>query len=169
MKIIEALKQIKDLKRKAEDLRGKVKDNCALSTLDTPKYPDQKRQVSEWMQSHFDVLQEISRLKVALQKTNINTSVTIELGGKQVTKTIAEWVLRRRELAKDDLAMWNVLSDRGIKEGVGQAPGGQPLDIKIVRFYDPAERDTKKELYASEPSIIDGRLEVMNAITDLIE
>lgn len=169
MKIIEALKQIKDLKRKAEDIRSKVKDNCALSTLDTPKYPDQKRQVSEWMQAHSDILKEISRLKIALQKTNLATKVAIELGGKQIEKTIAEWVLRRRELAKEDLAMWGILSDRGIKEGVGQAPGGQPLEIKIVRFYEPSERDVKKELYASEPSIIDGRLEVVNAITDLVE
>jgi len=169
MKIIEALKAIKDLKRKAEDLRNKVKDNCALSTLDTPKYPDQKRQVSEWMQAHSDILKEISRLKIALQKTNIATTVTIELGGKQVIKTVAEWVLRRRELAKEDLSMWSVLSDRGIKEGMGTAPGGQPLEIRVVRFYEPAERDQMKELYSAEPSIIDGRLEVVNAITDLIE
>lgn len=169
MKIVEALKQIKDLKRKADDLRALVRDNCALSTLDTPKYPDQKRQVAEWIQAHSDVLKEIMRLKVAIQKTNLQTSVTIELGGKQVTKSIAEWVLRRRELAKEDLSMWQMLTDRNIKEGVGQAPGGQPLEIKVVRFYDAAERDKKKELFSSEPSTIDGRLEVVNAVTDLIE
>jgi hypothetical protein len=169
MKIVEALKSIKDLKRKADDLREKVKMDCALSSLDTPKYPDQKRQVSEWIQAHSDILKEISRLKIALMKTNTTTPIAIELGGKQVTKTIAEWVIRRRELAKEELAMWSVLSDRGIKEGMGTAPGGQPLEIKIVRFYDPAERDKKKELFASEPSVIDGRLEVANAITDLIE
>ena len=169
MKIIEGLKKIKDLKRKAEDLRTKVKDNCALSTLDTPKYPDQKQQISEWMQAHSDILKEISHIKIALQRTNLATVVVIELGGIQVSKSVAEWILRRRELAKEDLTMVSVLSDRGIKEGIGTAPGGQPLDIKIVRFYDPASRDAAKELYSSEPSIIDGRLEVVNAVTDLIE
>lgn len=169
MKIIEGLKLIKDLKRKADDMRALVRDNCALSTLDTPKYPDQKRQVSEWMQAHSDILKVIMKLKTDIQKTNLHTDVTIELGGKQVTKSIAEWVIRRRELAKEDLLMWSQLGDRNIKEGMGTAPGGQPLEIKIVRFYDAAERDKKKELYASEPSIIDGRLEVVNAVTDIVE
>jgi hypothetical protein len=169
MKIVEALKQIKDLKRKADDLRALVRDNCTLSSLDTPKYTDQRMQISQWMQAHSDILKDIMRLKVAIQNTNLKTNVIVDLGGKQVTKTIAEWVIRRRELAKEDLQMWSQLSDRNIKEGIGTAPGGQPLEIKIVRFYDAAERDRMKELYSSEPSIIDGRLEVVNAITDLIE
>jgi len=169
MKIIEGLKQIKDLKRKAEDLRGKVKNFCAISSLETPTYPDQKKQVSEWIQAHFDILKEISNLKIRISNTNLNVEVTIELGGKQVTKTIAEWVIRRRELAKEDLAMWSMLTDRGIKEGMVNGPGGASIKVELVRYYDPTERDNAKELYSSEPSIIDGRLEVVNAITDLFE
>jgi hypothetical protein len=172
MKIIEALKQIKDLKRKGDDLKVLVRDNCALSSMDTPKYGDnaaQTKQVRGWIQAHQDIMKEINRLRVAIQKTNIMTDVTIELDGTQVTKSIAAWIHRRRDLAKEDLDMWSSLTDRNIKEGIVKTPSGEQYEIKIVRFYDPAERDNKRNLYASEPSMIDAKLEIVNAITDLIE
>lgn len=169
MKIIEALKQTKDLQRKAEDLRTLVKNHCAISSLETQKYPNQTKQVSEWIQAHSDILKEILRLRLAIQKTNLENEVTIELGKKQVTKTIAEWIHRRRDLANEELAMWNVLGDRNIQEGIGKGPTGDPIEIKINRFYDPVERDNKKDFFGSEPSIIDSKLEVVNAVTDLME
>lgn len=169
MKIIEALKQTKDLQRKADDLKQLVKENCALSNMDTPKYSDQARQIREWVQSHTDIIKEISRLRVAIQKTNIMTDVTIELDGKQVTKSIAAWIHRRRDLAGEDLSMWNCLTDRGIREGIGKTPTGEEYKVSIVRFYDPGTRDTMRGQLASEPSLIDAKLEIVNAITDLIE
>ena len=91
MKLIEGLKKIKILIRKADDLCGLVKVNCALSNLESPKYgKDQTQTVSGWIQSHSDILKEISRLRVAIQRTNIDTMVVIELGEKQVKKSIAE-------------------------------------------------------------------------------
>jgi len=169
MKLIEALKKIKELQKKAEDLRNLVKNHCARSSLETDKYPEQAKKVAGWIQSHSDILKEILRLRVAIQKTNLNTNVTIELGGKGVTKTIAEWIHRRRDLATEELSMWNCLTDRGVVEGMGKVPTGDTVEVKIVRFYDPSERDNKKELYQAEPITIDSKLEVTNAITDLIE
>lgn len=169
MKLIEALKKEKDLKRKADDLRHLVKDHCAISSLESEKYPDQKTKVKSWMQSHFDILQEILELRLSIQKTNLETPVTMSLNGKDVTKSIAGWIHRRRDLAKEDLLMWQQLSDRGIREGKTTGPAGDEIVIQIRRFYDPAERDKMVDAYASEESIINARLEVVNAVTDLIE
>lgn len=169
MKIIEALKQVKDLKRKADDLKTLVKDNCTLSSLDTPKYPEQAKQIKGWIQAHSDILKEICRLRVAIQKTNILTDVTIELDGKQVKKNIASWIHRRRDLAKEELEIWTGLTDRGIKEGVGKTPSGEAFDLKVVRFWEPAERDKMRSSLSSEPTLIDSKLEIINAVTDLIE
>lgn len=169
MKIIEALKQIKDLLRKAEDLRTKVAQHSAHMNYETPVYQDQKAQVSEWIQAHTDIIKEILRLRVAVQRTNVLTPVDILLNGKQVTKTIAEWIHRRRDLALLDREMWKKLTDRGLKEGMGTNSMQQPTEIKIVRCYDPKERDNKVALFESEPIIIDAKLEIVNAITDLIE
>lgn len=169
MKIIEALKKVKDLHRKADDLKTLVRDHCAISSLETEKYKGQKNQVSKWMQSHSDILKEILRLRLAIQKTNIETDVTIELDGKSVTKSIAAWIHRRRDLANEEFKMWNQLTDRGVTEGYSKGPTGDVIEVKINRFYDPSERDRNKDAFSSEPYLIDARLEVVNAITDLIE
>lgn len=170
MKLIQAMKQLKDLAIKAEDLRVKVNKFCADLTIETPTYPDQKRQVAEWIQSHGDILKEILRLRFLIQKTNIATPVTIELEGKQVTKTIAEWIHRRRDLAKLEQGMWAQLTDRNLKEqNVQTTPGGAVTEIRIRRYYDPQERDRKTEIYRAEPSVIDATLEVVNATTEMLE
>lgn len=169
MKIIQALKLCKDLERKVDDYVTLVKDHCAISNIETPKYEDQKEQVRQWIQGHSDLLKEILRLRTCIQKTNLQTNVTIELQGKQVTKTIAEWIHRRRDLATKELNLWNNIGDRNIREGIGNSPSGQPMEIKVVRFYDPGKREELRMALASEPSIIDAHLEIVNAVTDLVE
>jgi hypothetical protein len=172
MKLIEALKQIKDLQRKAEDLRVKVQEHCAITSMETPTYgtaEEQRKKVAGWIQAHSDILKEVLRLRVAIQDTNLRTDVTIELNGKGVTKSIAAWIHRRRDLAHDEFSMWSLLTDKKIQEGVVQSPSGHPMEIKVVRFYDPEHRDNMRDLFSSEPSTIDAKLEIVNAITDLLE
>ena len=170
MKLIQAMKQLKDLKAKAEDLRKKVQQYCADLSTETPVYPDQKKQVREWIQAHHDILKEILRLRVAIQRTNLATQVSIELDGRHVTKSIAEWIHRRKDLSNLDMQIWAVLGDGNRKEGnIQLAPGAQPLQITIRRYWDQQERDKSIELYRSEPSVIDGTLEIVNATTDLLE
>lgn len=169
MKLIEGLKQIKDLQRKAEDLRAKIALHSAHLSHETPVYADQKGQVNEWLQAHGDILKEICRLRVAIQRTNLATPVAIELNGKTVTKSIAEWIHRRRDLAKFDLQAWQKLTDRGLREGVMDQSTGKQMEVRIVRCYSPEERDKKVDAYSSEPITIDSKLEITNAVTDMIE
>jgi len=169
MKIIEALKQVKDLERKADDLVSKIKNHSALSNFQTPEYPDQKKQVSEWVQAHCDVLKEIERLRLAIQRTNLGTEVSIELGGKTITKQIAAWIHRRRDLAGKQMQAWNALTDRNIQEGHSKTPSGDVVEIKIQRFYNPEERDKMMNILSGEASAIDSKLEIVNAVTDIIE
>lgn len=170
MKIVEALKLRKELLVKADDLRKKVALNSAHLSIETPAYADQTRQVSEWLQAHESLMQEIAALSMRVQKTNISTNVTLQLGGKSVTKLIAEWVLRRRELAKLDEAAWSGLTDRGLKEqNICTAPGAPVTEVRIKRCFDAKARDEKVALYKSEPGVIDRTLEVVNATTELLD
>jgi len=61
------------------------------------------------------------------------------------------------------------LSDRGLKEGTGANSQGATVEVKIVRYFDPTLRDSRLAIYSSEPQMIDASLEVVNAVTDLIE
>ncbi|MCP4569121.1 MAG: hypothetical protein GY841_16220 [FCB group bacterium] len=169
MKLIEALKKVKDLDRKAEELRVMVSKHCAISSLETPQYENQGAKVISWLQAHSDVLKEILRLRIAIQRTNLATEVTVMFGDEAVTKTIAEWVHRRRDLAGKEFAMWDGVGDRNIREGFVEGPGGTQIEIKVRRFYDAETRDVRQSLYSEEPSLIDGKLEIANAVTDLIE
>lgn len=170
MKIIQAMRELRDLAEKAADLRTKVAANCANLSTDTPKYEDMKQKIREWTQSHEDTLKRILHLRLAIQRTNLLTNVTIELDGKQVTHTIAGWIHRRKDLAPLALRLWGDIGDGNRREGQVQlAPGADPLMVKIVRHWDPEERDRRLDLYRREPSIIDGHLEIVNATTDLLE
>ena len=170
MKIIEAMKRIKHLQEKCADLRAKVGRYCTDLDFETPTYqPDQRAQIAEWLQSHADTVQEIAHLRVAISRTNLVTMVTIELAGHQVTKCITEWIHRRKDLAKLDLEMWAQLTDRNLKEGMMNTSTGGAKEVRIRRYFDPRMRDAAMASYKSEPAIIDGHLEVVNAVTDLIE
>lgn len=170
MKLIEAMKLIKEQQEKAQDLREKVKKHCADLDFETAPYgADQKEQISKWIQSHSDILKKILELRVNIQRTNLATTVEMDIDGKHVSKTIAEWIHRRRDLATSEMAMWAGLTDRALQEGkLPSSQGGEARDVKIRRYYDPAERDRNIMLYKTEPGIIDRTLEVVNATTELI-
>lgn len=169
MKIIEAMKKVKQNKEKIADLQNKIGSVCANLSFETPVYGSETgTRIKEWLQSCQDLAQENVKLLCAIARTNLATSVSIELGGKQVTKTIAEWVWRRREYAKLDLQTFAKLTDRGLKEGQANTSTGVPVAITLVRHYDPQARDTAMAMYQAEPHMIDAALEVVNATTELV-
>lgn len=170
MKIIEAMRLVKISQEKVSDLKEKVSKHCADLDFETPVYPDQAKQVREWVQSVQDINKEILRLRIAIQRTNLETKATVELGGKTVTKTVAEWIHRRRDLATSDFEVWSKLGDRGLREGaLPSSAGGEQKPVKIRRYYDPSIRDQMVSLYKEEPHLIDSTLEITNAVTDIIE
>lgn len=169
MKIIEGLKKLKYLEEKKIDIAKKIKDHSAYLSYETPLYTNQTAKVKEWLQVYGDLLKEILRLRIAIQRTNLIVYVTIELNGKHVEKSIAEWIHRRRDLAKEEELAWRCLTDRGLKENIIKQSTGETMKVEIVRCYDPEIRDKNIELFSSEPSLIDAKLEITNAICDLIE
>lgn len=170
MKVIEAMKKVKYNDVKLLDLRTKIGSHCANLSVESPVYGDETdHKVKEWIQSCTDITQECVRLLCAIQKTNLQTQVTIELGGKSVTKSVAEWVWRRRKFVQHDLATWKSLTDRGLQSGAAKSSTGIDLKIELKRWYDPVKRDEMVNIYSAEPGLIDAALEISNAVTDLIE
>lgn len=173
MKIIEGLKKEKDLIRKFEDLKKKIGLHSAHLSNETPVYEKQTEQVSGWVQSCKDIIKDLEILRVRIYKTNLNTKVGIEFqeGEKTfiVEKTIAEWIHRRKTLSSLEKSIYSRLTDKHLKEGHFLDSNNQKVEVKIVRCYNPSERDKKLELYSSEPISIDSRLEVVNATTDLLD
>lgn len=169
MKIIEAMKRVKQNKEKITDLQTKISQISANLSHETPLYgTETPKKIQDWAQSCDDLTQENIKFLCSIAKTNLATDVTIEIGGKSVTKKIAEWVWRRREYAAIDLKTWSVMTDRNLREGQMQTSTGQPLVVTLVRHYDPNKRDEMISMYRNEPHQIDAALEVVNAVTDLV-
>lgn len=174
MKIIEGLKSIKDLQRKADDLRTKISTFCADMDIETPAYKtveEQKNQITEWLQAHHDIIKEIETLRVRIQKTNLAIMVTIRLNAKvSVEKCIAAWIHRRKDLAKLEMTAWYGLTNKRLEPRALRNKDNTETTqiINVRKYYDQKERDTKVEEYTSEPSLIDSALEIINATTDLI-
>lgn len=169
MKCVEALKQIKYLAKKAEDLQEKISKNCADMEFDTPIAPDMKAKVAEWLQAHGDVVHEIGRLRYRLQKTNVMTKLMIPLNGINVEKTMFEWIQRRKDLAAMEKKAWDKLSDRSLRDGQYQQSNGQVAVMKMRRYYDPQEKEKRLALLMAEPVQIDAALEIANCSTDLLD
>jgi hypothetical protein len=169
MKIIEAMKKIKDLQRKSEDLRRKIGQNSAKLSIEKSSYENPSGKISEWIQAVQDISKEVLRLRIAIQKTNLETMVEIELGDKLVTKCIAEWIHRRRDLALADCYAWKQLTDKGLKPQIVNSGQENETKIEVDLFFSQEEKDEMIERYTAEPHAIDSKLEVVNCVTDIIE
>lgn len=172
MKIIEAMKKVKANKEAIKDLQLKIAKNSARLSIETSDYGNQDevtQRVTEWAQGCHDRAQENIRLLTAIGRTNLATTATITLGGHTVTKSLAEWIWRRREYAALDLITYQSMNDRGLKEGNVTTSQGVTTQVTIFRHYDANHRDAKIAEYKSEAHEIDSALEVVNAVTDLIE
>jgi hypothetical protein len=169
MKIIEAMKKIKANKEKIADLQNKIGLTCSNLSFETPVYGnDTSAKIKDWLQSCQDLSRDNVNLLCRIAKTNLAVNVTIEIGGKKVEKSIAEWVWRRREYAGIDKNTFSKLGDRGLREGIINSSTG-PMESKIVRHFDPIVRDEMIAIYHAEPYMIDGALEVINAVTELLD
>lgn len=171
MKIIEAMNAIKMGNDKIADLQKKINMNSAHLSHESPHYSNPFEQIREWQQSIHDTGKENMRLKIGIQRTNLATMVPIKMtNGNVVTRSIAEWVLRRHDYSIKDLSAWVELTDRGLRDQmVNTSTPGEKMEIKVVRNFDPKVRDAKILEFKSEPQLIDSALQVANATTDLLE
>jgi hypothetical protein len=172
MKIIEALKTIKANNIKVSDLVAKIKNASAIRSDQTSPYGDLKKstqQVDSWLDMVRQTLRENEVLTRRIHSTNNSVTVAIEIGGQTVVKTIDEWLTRRKNGVDQQIAAFLALTDRGIKEEFVSQPDGTRVPLTIVRHYNPVQRDDMLATLAQEKFLIDSRLEIVNATTDLVD
>lgn len=169
MKIIEALKELKLNAKKIGDVSARIALNSAKKDFEKSPYADPTSQVKEWLDSVEGLTKRNAQLTLLISKTNAATLVTIELEGKQVTKSITEWIYRRRYGVAMEMAAVKALTNRGLKDEQVKQTDGTLLETKVVLHYDQKLRDQRMDALQQEPTLIDTRLEMVNAVTDLLE
>ena len=170
MKIIEALKKVKANRQKMADLTALIRNNSANMESEKGKtpYSDPKAKVKEWLQSVESLQSDNAKLLANIQYTNLHTEVSIEMpSGTVVTKTVAEWIVRRREGVDSVSAAYESLRTNLKQNAVRDQEGNITVDHVILNF-SAEQRDKKLMDLSQEKSLIDSKLEIVNATTDLI-
>lgn len=179
MKLIEGLKIQRDVMRKIDDLKKKIQTHASYSSIERPVYQvengdpsdqsAQTAQIKKWTQSCADMVKLLADIRLRIQYTNLITPVTIEVGGKNVTKSIADWIHWRRDFSSVMYSVASSLTDKSIREGVITTSQGERQEVHIVRCYSPAQRDADMEEYRNMRYKIDSTLEIVNATTDMVD
>lgn len=173
MKIIEALKNLKTIQKRIEKNCLQIKEYCAYVSTETPPFETLEKQTSEvnsLVQANMDLEKEYLRLKKAIELTNLNVTVTI---GER-TYTITELISIKRVVSKLHLATYQSLNPamaiaklqqvfaRNVQVDASNPP-------KIVVTFKEEERNKSIREWEEFVEKIDGKLEVVNAETDLQE
>ena len=169
MKIIEALKQIKMIDTKLQKIAKDIGNNSARLDNQTSPYADPVKQVASWVQSARDLIRDKEMLTHRVHVTNVNTTLSIEIGGRTITKTLDQWLTRRRHGIQSTQTILSQLTDRGLKEVAEKNAAGEINVVKIVRHYIAEERDKELAILLEEPYLIDSALEIANATVELVE
>ena len=169
MKVIAALKRTKILAAQIEQLQKSIALHSAKKSFEKSPYEDPVAKVASMLQAAHDLNLELEQLTHRIHKTNVLSKLTISLNGNNVTKTIDEWIYRRRLGAPRDSATWNRLTDRGLKDEQVKQSDGTILLVTVDRHFSVEARDKKLAELAAEPIEIDTALEIWNAVSDLVD
>lgn len=167
MYIIEALKEVKHLREKISDLTKKIGNNSAHLENKPTEYKDPAAEIKSWQAQIHATTQRIEELLCRINMTNLLTNVTITIGKKTVTKSIAAWIYRRTGLSTFDLNAWMACTSKGLKIEIDKTEANKVYSV--ILNYDAKTRDLKTEEFGCEAGLIDTRLEIVNATTQLIE
>jgi len=169
MKIVQGLKKLRVIeKRMAKGIEEIQVLSSALSN-EKPVMGNEEKQETEvksLVQSNFDLVEEYLRLKLALEKTNLEVSTSIS--GE--ARTLSEWLVIRRKLGSTMLSTVGAMNDRAAENrrtlNRGLTPEGQA--VHVVRFYDEKTKMDRLRQLTDRLEAIDGKLEVVNATTNVV-
>ena len=173
MKIIEALKELPLIDKKLEKNRQSLAEYASSvdggTTGNTLKFPTKEEQTAEvaaLIQSSQDLVSRKAKLRRALAITNAKVKVSI---GGLPEKSIIEWIEYRQKGAEALRACYSSLSDNAAASKLNTFKFDGTQGVRIQRHYDEAVRNKLLEGVFDLPTKIDSTLELINAITDLIE
>lgn len=173
--ITEALAELKTLDKRIESTRDfilkyGVRQGSTIDPLDDEGGSD--KVIPAKLQSLADLLQRKVAIRSAINRKNAETMLEV----KGVTRTIAEWIIWRREAYKQELQAYtslqaNVLGARQqcIKHGMTMKDDGtQPSKVQeVASFIKESVIQKKIEQLQEIESTLDGRLSHVNATTSV--
>lgn len=168
MKIIEALKKLKVIEKR---ITSNAKDITAYASVLSNEKPafgteeEQRREVSQLLQSSEDLGNEYLDLKRKIEKTNL--TVEVEMNGKKYS--ISDLLVIKRKLAKMMMDTYSALNTQNADHRLMYNKAGQGQMPTVVQLYDEAAKNKKLRSWQEMYDQVDSRLEVINATEDIVE
>lgn len=173
MKIIEALKNLKTIEKRVAKNCEQIKQYAAWVSGETLPFETedaQRAQIVGLVQSNLDLEKEYLRLKKAIEATNLATTVTVSTQSYPISDLVT---LKRNSKAGRDFRALTYRSLDSYQASMRlQGVYSKGIDAsnppKVIQGYK--EEDKNKALREWEEFIdaVDGKLEVVNAETDII-
>lgn len=178
MKIIECIKEFPLLIKRMDANTAKINQYASTTTLqeDMPfgTVEAQKKEVASLVQANVDLFERYMHLTRSLMLTNATTIV--EIAGQK--RSITEWLHIRgagklSAIAFEKLtATYQGLNTNTANAQLRQFSGKVDLtekSLQAIRCYDQKMVDEKAAEFLELRGIIDAKLEIVNATTDLVE
>lgn len=183
MKLIEALKNLKTIDKRIAKNCEQIQQYAAWVSTETPVFETEEKQraeVAALVQSNLDLSSEHLRLTRAIAFTNLNTSVTIH----GHTFTITEIIALNGKVTPDNYGKKSKqpgaarfrFNTYAALSGAAAAQRMQSIykggidaanPPKVILAYSEADKQKSLREWDEFVSQIDGRLEVVNAETEL--
>lgn len=179
MKLIEALKNLKTIEKRIDKNCEQIKEYAAYVSGETPAFETEERQrqeVQSLVQANLDLEKEYIRLKRAIEHTNLLTKVVI--GSKEYTIseliTIKGATKGKAGAGRFRLNTYNALHPQKaltrLQQVFNQRGGIDPTNpAKVVPLYREEDKNKALRDWDEFLSAIEGKLEVVNAETDLAQ
>lgn len=181
MKLIEAMKNGKTIEKRILKNCEQITQYAAWVNDETPVFETEEKQraeVQSLIQANLDLEKEYLRLKVAVETTNLATKVTIGTFTYTITEllTLKDRVSSQNKIRTPGAASFRVKTylalnpEQAIKRL--QMNYKQGVDAtnppKVIRAYKEEDKNKALREWEEFVSAIDGKLEVVNAETDLL-
>jgi len=171
MTITEGLKKLKLIEKRMAKNCEEIERYSSLLSNEKPFFDTeakQKAEVSQLIQSNQDLEKEYCRIKAMIDYTNLMVTVQIE----DESRTIHSWLTVLRKTGRQLIKTYSSLSDREASSRQMRFRDKETnMTPTVIRLYDENDKRNGQRKWEDLTSgkTIEGRLEVVNATTNLMD
>ena len=169
MRIVEGLKRRRVLEKRMDSTTEEIAKYASKVSTEKAAFgsdEDQRKEVASRVQSNLDLAKQILDISRRIELTNRRTMVTID--GQ--TLPVADWLMLKRQLGERVMATYKALNTRSADRRRAEVRGVGPDSgaVHVERMYDEANKNKQLRVWEDRLAAIDGRLERVNADTELV-
>jgi Na+/phosphate symporter len=168
MTLIEAMKELGHIEKRIEKTQKRINEYCATLQIERFQFDTEEKQTKEvasLIQSCLDLEANSRLLKMRIEYTNLKTKV--EIKGKMYT--ISELLFMTRKTIPMMLGVFSSLNENNARARLRNFTIEPGKPIQIIKHYKEDYKNTQLDLWQDMKETITGRLEVVNATTQLLE